>query len=208
MKVIKEAEKVSPELREEIMDYLTDLYKAGYGYDKRVEDIMDAFDLDEETANGLASDWTKPDDDEDDEDDGELNRYEMAWSQADHAWMVVYAHDMREAEGKFEDGEFELEEPDEDEDEDEEEDEEDEVELDEASNESVKHVMVKEDAGDNTKSRTESLKLTADYFLGQLRGLVDKVSKEDSEGAKLFFKNANNTLKDLVRQFEDLKANF
>ena len=206
MKVIKEAEKVSPELREEIMDYLTDLYKAGYGYDKRVEDIMDSFDLDEETANGLASDWTKPDDDEDDEDDGELNRYEMAWSQADHAWMVVYAHDMREAEGKFEDGEFELEEPDEDEDEDEEE--EDEVELDEASNESVKHVMVKEDAGDNTKSRTESLKLTADYFLGQLRGLVDKVSKEDSEGAKLFFKNANNTLKDLVRQFEDLKANF
>ena len=70
------------------------------------------------------------------------------------------------------------------------------------------HVLVREDAGDNTKSRTESLKLTADYFLGQLRGLVDKVSKEDSEGAKLFFKNANNTLKDLVRQFEDLKANF
>ena len=196
MKVIKEAEKVSPELREEIMDYLTDLYKAGYGYDKRVEDIMDSFDLDEETATGLVSDWTKPDD----EDDGELNRYEMAWSQADHAWMVVYAHDMREAEGKFEDGEFELEEPDE--------DEEDEDEDDEASNESVKHVLVKEDAADNTKSRTESLKLTADYFLGQLRGLVDKVSKEDSEGAKLFFKNANNTLKDLVRQFEDLKANF
>lgn len=79
---------------------------------------------------------------------------------------------------------------------------------DEASDESVKHVLVKEDANDNTKSRTESLKLTADYFLGQLRGLVDKVSKEDSEGAKLFFKNANNTLKDLVRQFEDLKANF
>ena len=96
MKVIKESEKVSPELREEIMDYLTDLYKAGYGYDKRVEDIMDSFDLDEETANGLASDWTKPDD-EDDEDEGELNRYEMGWSQADHAWMVVYAHDMREA---------------------------------------------------------------------------------------------------------------
>lgn len=72
----------------------------------------------------------------------------------------------------------------------------------------TQHFIVKEDAGDNTKSRTESLKLTADYFLGQLRGLVDKVSKEDSEGAKLFFKNANNTLKDLVRQFEDLKANF
>lgn len=72
----------------------------------------------------------------------------------------------------------------------------------------VEHVLVKEDASDNNKSRTESLKLTADYFLGQLRGLVDKVSKEDSEGAKLFFKNANNTLKDLVRQFEDLKANF
>ncbi len=199
MKVIKEAEKVSPELREEIMDYLTDLYKAGCGYDDRVEDIMDAFDLDKETAEGLVSDWTKPDD-EDDEDDGELNRYEMGWSQADHAWMVVYAHDMREAEGKFEDGEFELEEPDEDEDDEEDEEEEE--------DESVKHVLVKEDATDNTKSRTESLKLTADYFLGQLRGLVDKVSKEDSEGAKLFFKNANNTLKDLVRQFEDLKANF
>ena len=82
----------------------------------------------------------------------------------------------------------------------------DEVELGEAADEG--HVLVKEDATDNTKSRTESLKLTADYFLGQLRGLVDKVSKEDSEGAKLFFKNANNTLKDLVRQFEDLKANF
>ena len=201
MKVIKEAEKVSPELREEIMDYLTDLYKTGYGWDTRVKDIMDEFDLDEETAEGLVSDWTKPDD----EDDGELNRYEMGWSQAEHAWMVVYAHDMREAEGKCEDGEFELEEPDEDE-EDDEDDEEDED--DEAFNESVKHVLVKEDAADNTKSRTESLKLTADYFLGQLRGLVDKVSKEDSEGAKLFFKNANNTLKDLVRQFEDLKANF
>lgn len=74
--------------------------------------------------------------------------------------------------------------------------------------ENRKMKIVKEDAGDNTKSRTESLKLTADYFLGQLRGLVDKVSKEDSEGAKLFFKNANNTLKDLVRQFEDLKASF
>ena len=78
----------------------------------------------------------------------------------------------------------------------------------EEKKEEPQHFIVKEDAGDNTKSRTESLKLTADYFLGQLRGLVDKVSKEDSEGAKLFFKNANNTLKDLVRQFEDLKANF
>ena len=133
MKILKEQYN-----REEIMDYLTDLHKAGYGYDKKVEDIMDEFDLDEETADGLVSDWAancEPD-------------------------------------------------------------------------ETVEHVLVKEDATDNTKSRTESLKLTADYFLGQLRGLVDKVSKEDSEGAKLFFKNANNTLKDLVRQFEDLKANF
>ena len=61
-------------------------------------------------------DEDEEDEDEDeDEDEGELNRYEMGWSQAEHAWMVVYAHDMREAEGKFEDGEFELEEPDEDE---------------------------------------------------------------------------------------------
>ena len=43
-----------------------------------------------------------------------LNRYEMAWSQADHAWMVVYAHDLREAEGKFEAGDYVLEEPEDD----------------------------------------------------------------------------------------------
>jgi len=64
MKAIKEAEVVSPELKQEIMDCLTGLYKAGYGYDKRVKSIMDDFDLDEETANGLVSDWTKPNEDE------------------------------------------------------------------------------------------------------------------------------------------------
>jgi len=70
------------------------------------------------------------------------------------------------------------------------------------------HIVVKEDSNDNLKSRTESLKLAADYFLGQIRGLENKVSKEDAEGAKLFFKNAGITLKDIVRQFEDLKTNF
>lgn len=44
----------------------------------------------------------------------DLNRYEMGWSQADKGWMVVYAHDMREAEGKFENGEYEIEIPGED----------------------------------------------------------------------------------------------
>lgn len=38
-----------------------------------------------------------------------MNRYEMCWSQADYAWMVVYAHDLREAEEKFEDGDYVLE---------------------------------------------------------------------------------------------------
>lgn len=69
-------------------------------------------------------------------------------------------------------------------------------------------LIVKEDATDNSKSRAESLKLTADYFLGQLRGLYDKINKDDREGAQLFYKNVSITLKDLVRQFEDLKANF
>lgn len=39
-----------------------------------------------------------------------LGRFVMSWSQADCAWMVVYAHDLREAEEKFEDGEYEIEE--------------------------------------------------------------------------------------------------
>ncbi len=56
---------------------------------------------------------------------------------------------------------------------------------------------------DNKKTRVECLKLTADSLLGQLRGLNDKIGKEDMEGAKLFFKNAGITLKDLVRQFDD-----
>jgi len=38
-----------------------------------------------------------------------LNRYQMSWSQADCGWMVVYAHDLREAEEKFEDGEYVIE---------------------------------------------------------------------------------------------------
>ena len=40
---------------------------------------------------------------------GKLNRYEMCWSQADCGWMVVYAHDLNEAEEKFLDGEFVIE---------------------------------------------------------------------------------------------------
>ncbi len=68
--------------------------------------------------------------------------------------------------------------------------------------------LVKEDASDNNKTRAESLKLTADYLLGQIRGLCDKVAKNDQDGSKLFFKNAGITLKDLVRQFEDFKNNF
>ena len=39
-----------------------------------------------------------------------LNRYEMCYSQADCAWMVVYAHDLNEAEEKFENGDYVLEE--------------------------------------------------------------------------------------------------
>lgn len=85
--------------------------------DKEDEDKEEDGDEDKEPAdecNKAKSDAILVGEDED-EDEGELNRYEMGWSQADHAWMVVYAHDMREAEGKFENGEFELEEPDEDE---------------------------------------------------------------------------------------------
>lgn len=37
------------------------------------------------------------------------NRYEMGWSQADNAWMVVYALCLEDAEAKFEAGEYELE---------------------------------------------------------------------------------------------------
>ena len=39
-----------------------------------------------------------------------LNRYVMSYSQADGAWMVVYARDLNEAEEKFENGNYELEE--------------------------------------------------------------------------------------------------
>ncbi len=38
-----------------------------------------------------------------------LNRYVMSWSQADCGWMVVYAHDLTEAEAKFEDGDYNIE---------------------------------------------------------------------------------------------------
>ena len=37
------------------------------------------------------------------------NRYVMSWSQADRANLVVYANDLREAEEKFEDGDYVLE---------------------------------------------------------------------------------------------------
>lgn len=40
-----------------------------------------------------------------------LKRYEMGWSDADKAWMVVYAHDLDEAQSKFENMDYELEEP-------------------------------------------------------------------------------------------------
>ena len=36
----------------------------------------------------------------------------MAWSQAYHAWLVVYAHDLNEAEEKFVNGEYEIEQED------------------------------------------------------------------------------------------------
>lgn len=39
-----------------------------------------------------------------------LNRYEMGWSEADNGWMVVYAHDLNEANEKFENGEYDIEE--------------------------------------------------------------------------------------------------
>ena len=38
-----------------------------------------------------------------------LSRYEMCWSQANNAWMVVYARTLEEAQQKFEDGEYVLE---------------------------------------------------------------------------------------------------
>lgn len=39
----------------------------------------------------------------------QLHRYVMGWSQADSAWMVVYAHDLEEAEAMFENGEYQIE---------------------------------------------------------------------------------------------------
>lgn len=41
-----------------------------------------------------------------------MHRYLMSWSQADSAWMVVYAKCLEEAEEKFENGEYCLEEED------------------------------------------------------------------------------------------------
>ena len=38
-----------------------------------------------------------------------MNRYVMCWSQADSAWMVVYAACLEDAEAKFEDGDYVLE---------------------------------------------------------------------------------------------------
>ena len=38
-----------------------------------------------------------------------MNRYQMSWSQADNAWLVVYARDLNEAEEKFENGDYEIE---------------------------------------------------------------------------------------------------
>lgn len=42
-----------------------------------------------------------------------LNRYQMGWSQADGGWIVVYAHDLEEAEMLFEEGDYVIEEDDE-----------------------------------------------------------------------------------------------
>lgn len=39
-----------------------------------------------------------------------LNRYQMGWSQADNGWIVVYAHDLEEAEMLFEEGDYVIEE--------------------------------------------------------------------------------------------------
>lgn len=41
-----------------------------------------------------------------------MNKYQMGFSQADNAWMVVYADSLEEAEEMFENGEYELEEED------------------------------------------------------------------------------------------------
>lgn len=38
-----------------------------------------------------------------------MHRYVMSWSQADGGWMVVYARDLEEAEAKFEDGIYTIE---------------------------------------------------------------------------------------------------
>lgn len=40
------------------------------------------------------------------------SRYVMGWSQADSAWMVVYAYCLEDAEMKFEDGDYVLEDSD------------------------------------------------------------------------------------------------
>lgn len=39
-----------------------------------------------------------------------MQKYQMGWSQADGGWMVVKANSLEEAEEKFENGEFEIEE--------------------------------------------------------------------------------------------------
>lgn len=39
-----------------------------------------------------------------------MEKYQMGWSQAEGGWMVVYANGLNEAQEKFENGEFEIEE--------------------------------------------------------------------------------------------------
>ena len=39
-----------------------------------------------------------------------MNRYVMSFSQADDAWIVVYAPSLEEAEEKFENGDYTIEE--------------------------------------------------------------------------------------------------
>lgn len=39
-----------------------------------------------------------------------MHRYLMGWSQAECGWIVVYAHDLEEAQEKYECGEYRIEE--------------------------------------------------------------------------------------------------
>lgn len=38
-----------------------------------------------------------------------MNKYQLCWSQAEGGWVTVYASDLREAEEKFKNGEYTIE---------------------------------------------------------------------------------------------------